>query len=145
MPPSAVAEVYSARRHGWAWLALCAALALHVLDEALTDFLSFYNPMVTSLRGRWSWFPMPTFTFDVWITGLTVAVILLSLLAIPVFRGARGMIWLSFPFGVLMLLNGLGHTFGSVYFGRLLPGVYSSPLLIVTSAWLLVCAARRIR
>jgi hypothetical protein len=29
---------------GNAWLVLCAALAIHVADEALTGFLSAYNP-----------------------------------------------------------------------------------------------------
>ena len=131
------------RRHGQAWVALTLALAVHVADEALTDFLSFYNPMVTSLRERIGWFPMPTFTFDVWLTGLITVVIVLLLLSVFVFRGSRVMVYLSFPYGLLMLLNGLGHSVGSVYFGRLLPGVYSSPLLLVASVWLLLCAARR--
>ena len=131
------------QRHGWAWVALTCAVALHVTDEALTGFLSFYNPMVTSLRARLGWFPMPTFTFDVWLTGLIIAVIVLSLLAVLVFRGSRAMIYASYPYGVLMLFNGLGHTLGSMYFGRLLPGVYSSPLLLAASVWLLICAVRR--
>lgn len=132
------------QRHGVAWLLLTAALGVHVADEALTDFLSFYNPMVTSLRERLGWWPMPTFTFDVWLTGLIVAVVLLALLSAFAFRGARAMAWASFPYGGLMLLNGLGHTLGSVYFGRLLPGVYSSPLLLAASVWLLLCARRRL-
>jgi uncharacterized protein with HXXEE motif len=133
------------RRHAWAWVALTLAVAVHVTDEALTDFLSFYNPMVTSLRARLGWFPMPTFTFDVWITGLIAAVVVLLALSVFAFRGSRAMIYASYPFGVLMLFNGLGHTLGSVYFGRLLPGVYSSPLLLAASVWLLICAARRQR
>jgi hypothetical protein len=131
------------RRHGQAWVALTLALAVHVADEALTDFLSFYNPLVTTLRSRLGWFPMPTFTFDVWLTGLITVVIVLFLLSVFVFRGSRAMVYFSYPYGVLMLLNGLGHSVGSVYFGRLLPGVYSSPLLLVASLWLLLCAARR--
>ena len=131
------------RRHGQAWVALTLALAVHVADEALTDFLSFYNPMVTSLRERIGWFPMPTFTFDVWLTGLITVVLVLLLLSVFVFRGSRAMVYLSFPYGLLMLLNGLGHSVGSIYFGRLLPGVYSSPLLLAASVWLLLCAVRR--
>ena len=131
------------RKHGWAWVALTLALAVHVADEAVTDFLSFYNPMVTLLRERWSWLPMPTFTFVEWLTGLTSAVIVLLLLSVFVFRGSKAMIYASYPYGVLMLLNGLWHSLGSINFGRLLPGVYSSPLLLVASVWLLVCAARR--
>jgi hypothetical protein len=133
------------RRHGQAWVALTLALAVHVADEALTDFLSFYNPLVQSIRARISWFPMPTFTFDVWLTGLITVVIVLLLLSVFVFRGSRAMVYLSYPYGVLMLLNGLGHSVGSVYFGRLLPGVYSSPLLLAASLWLLACAARQQR
>jgi hypothetical protein len=34
----------AARKHGFAWIALCLALAVHVIDETLTDFLSVYNP-----------------------------------------------------------------------------------------------------
>jgi hypothetical protein len=131
------------RRHGCAWVALCAALAAHVADEALTDFLSFYNPMVVSLRERLGWWPMPVFTFETWITGLVIAVVVLLALSWFAFRGARAMVWLSYVLGGLMLLNGLGHSLGSVYFGRLLPGVYSSPLLLAASLWLLVAARRK--
>jgi hypothetical protein len=44
---------------------------------------------------------------------------------------------LSYPFAVLMLLNGLGHIAGSFYLGRLAPGVYSAPLLLASSIYLL--------
>jgi len=47
----------------WAWLLLVGALAAHVADEATTGFLDFYNPLVTSIRSRAPWFPMPTFDF----------------------------------------------------------------------------------
>ena len=131
------------RRHAWAWVMLTLALAVHVADETLTDFLSFYNPLVQSLRARISWFPMPTFTFEVWIAGLTTAVIVLLLLSVFAFRGSRAMVYASYPYAILMLLNGLGHTVGSAYYGRLLPGVYSSPLLLVASVWLLIRATQR--
>jgi hypothetical protein len=35
-----------------------------------------------------------------------------------------------------MFGNGLGHIGGSFYLGRLMPGVYSAPLLLLASAWL---------
>ena len=132
----------NARRHGWAWVLLTLVLALHVTDEALTDFLSFYNPTVLSIRARIAWFPMPTFTFLPWLTGLIAAVLLLMALSPLVFQGVRWLRPASYFFGVLMLLNGLGHTVGSLYFGRLLPGVYSSPLLLIASINLLMAASR---
>jgi hypothetical protein len=55
----------ASRQFGRVWLALTPALATHVADEALTDFLSVYKPLVRAARERFGWFPMPTFEFDV--------------------------------------------------------------------------------
>ena len=73
-----------------AWLVLVAALAVHVVDEALTDFLGFYNPLVLAIRSRIPWFPMPTFSSRVWLAGLIVLVLVLALLSPAVRRGAAG-------------------------------------------------------
>ena len=43
-------RVPSAFRLGIAWVMMWVALALHVTDEALTGFLSVYNPTVLALR-----------------------------------------------------------------------------------------------
>lgn len=125
------------RRFGHAWVALCVALAAHVADEALTDFLSVYNPTVLAIRERYSWFPMPVFEFQAWLTGLITGIVLLLALSPFAYRGARWMVPLAYVFGAIMLLNGLGHIAGSFLLGRLMPGVYSSPLLLVTSIYLL--------
>ena len=45
-------ESQTARRSGRAWLALTLVLAAHVADEAVTDFLSVYNPLVAAARQR---------------------------------------------------------------------------------------------
>lgn len=39
-------------RHMRAWLLLVSALAVHVVDEALTNFLDFYNPLILSIRSQ---------------------------------------------------------------------------------------------
>jgi len=134
-----------ATRHARAWLTLVVILALHVTDEALTDFLSVYNPIVLQLRAAWSWFPMPTFTFGPWLGGLIVLVIVLALVT-PGIRAGGGLATTgSFVFGVLMFMNGVGHLAGSVYFGRWLPGATTAPLLLAGSAWLLRTTWRRVR
>lgn len=128
----------TARRWGWAWVALCVALAIHITDEALTDFLSVYNPAVRAIRQRLPLLPLPVLTIEVWLTGLILTIILLLSLSVFVFRGARWMRPLACIFAVIMLANGLGHTAGSIYLGRLMPGVYSSPLLLAASIYLLM-------
>jgi hypothetical protein len=131
------------RRFGIAWVALTLSLAAHVVDEAATGFLAVYNPIVESLRLRLGWFPMPVFTFPVWLGGLCAAVIALLALSPLAFRGARITGVLVYPYAAFMLLNGLGHLAGSVYLRRWAPGATTAPLLIATSIWLWRSASRR--
>jgi len=133
------------RRWGWAWVALCLAMAVHVTDEALTDFLSVYNPTARAIRQRLPFLPLPIFTFDVWLAGLILAIVILLGLSFFVFRGARWLKPLAYVFAVIMLANGLGHIAGSFYLGRLMPGVYSSPLLLAASIYLLMQTRRQLQ
>jgi len=134
-----------ATRHANAWLTLVVILALHVTDEALTDFLSVYNPIVRQLRAAWSWFPMPTFTFGPWLGGLIALVVVLALLTPGIRTGGPLAAAGSFVFGVLMFMNGVGHLAGSIYYGRWLPGATTAPLLLAGSTWLLHATLRRVR
>ena len=134
-----------ARRFGCAWVVMAVVIALHVTDEAATDFLSVYNPAVRAIRARLPFLPLPTFTFGVWLTGLILGILLLLALAPLSFRGKRWVLWASFPLAILMFGNGLGHIGGSIYLGHLMPGVYSAPLLLIASAWLLRQAWAQLR
>ncbi len=138
------APANAAPRFGTAWLLLCASLAMHVADEALTGFLDIYNPTVQAIRQSAPFLPLPTFTFRGWLTGLVIAVTLLSALSIAAFRGKKWMAPLAYVFGFFMLLNGCTHVVGSFYLGRLMPGVYTAPLLWAASIHLIV-QARRVR
>ena len=119
-----------------AWLLVVGALAVHVIDEALTDFLGFYNPLVLTIRSQAAWFPMPTFTFGPWVAGLALLIAVLVSLAPAVRRGAVGTQLGSWVLSVVMFMNGLGHLVGSLYFQRWLPGASSAPLLLAASAFL---------
>ena len=121
-----------------AWVAMVSSLAFHVVDEALNDFLSFFNPLVENMRVRLEFFPMPTFEFKYWISGL-ICVVAIGYLAIPlVRRGAQGIKIVMVVAGALMVLNSLGHMAASIYMGRVVPGTLSSPLLLVASLCVVV-------
>lgn len=143
----------SHRELGIAWVGLCLAIAAHVIDEALTNFLSVYNPSVTAMRQRWSWFPMPTFEFRIWLAGLIAFVLLLLLLSPLAFRGVHAIRPVAWFLSILMIANAIGHTlatiFGrtaeSVHFARPAPGFYSSPLLLIASVYLIVQLRRTAR
>ena len=132
-------------RHARAWLLLDAALAVHVVDEALTGFLDFYNPLVRQLRNRLGFWPMPTFSFGVWLSGLTVLVVMIALLTPAVRRGATATRVLSWVLAVIMLGNGIAHLAGSLYYQRWLPGATSAPLLLVASIMLINAIVARSR
>ena len=124
-------------KFGWAWVMLCVALAVHVADEAATDFLSVFNSSVRAVHERLPFLPLPVFEFRPWLSGLILAVAVLLAMSPLAFHRARPMIYAARAFAVLMLLNGLGHVLGSIYLGRLMPGVYSAPLLLACSINLL--------
>ncbi len=125
-----------------AWVGLAVALGLHVTDEALTGFLPVYNGVVESLRVNHPWVPLPTFAFPVWLGGLILGVALLFALTPVVSRRAHWIRVASVVLGVMMAGNALGHLGASLYWGRLAPGVYSSPLLLMAAVALLATAFR---
>jgi hypothetical protein len=127
-------------RYGLAWLLLCVTLAVHVLDEALTDIPSVYNPTVRAIRQKVPFLPLPTFSFQVWLAGLILATALLLYLTPLAWQANRWMTPLSYAFALLMLGNGLLHLLGLLYLKRLMPGIYSAPLLLVGSSYLLASA-----
>lgn len=136
---STVAE--NAHGFGIAWIVFCAALALHVLDEAMTGFLPLYNRAVQSIRKKVPFVPLPVFSFRVWLGGLCFGILLAFCVSPLAFRGSPFAVAAAYPLGVLMCGNGLGHLGASLFRRRLMPGVYSSPLLVAASVYLLICAA----
>ncbi len=120
------------------WLALCFALAIHVWDETVHDFLSVYNPNVERLREKIPLLPIPTFTYEVWLVGLIGGIAMLSVLSLPAWRNNRWVLRGAYVFAAIMFANGLWHTAGSIVLARWLPGVISSPLLLIASVWLFV-------
>jgi hypothetical protein len=130
---------------GRAWVLLCLALAVHVIDEAATGFLNVYNPSVRAIRSQWPWLPLPVFDFYQWIVGLAVAVVGLLALYSVVRRGIPWARIVAYVFAVLMIANALGHTIGTIFgrtvgsvqFPRPMPGFYSSPFLFVAALYLL--------
>ncbi len=131
---------------GRAWLLLCAALALHVVDEAVTGFLAVYNPTVVEIRARLPLFPIEPFSFSTWLAGLVVAIVLLFCLSPLAFANVRWFRPLAWFLAVLMMLNALGHTaatiagrtFANITFPRPMPGFWSSPILLAAAVYLMV-------
>jgi hypothetical protein len=143
----------SASGFGSAWFALCVAFALHIVDEASTGFLAVYNPTVTILHERWNWFSMPQVDLREYLISHIALCGLLFCLTPVAARGMRGLRPVAWTYAVIMFLNGLGHTIGTILghtvaavtFPRPAPGFYSSPFLFVTSLLLMLRLQRTAR
>ena len=130
------------RRHWLAWMGLCGALAVHVADEALMGWLDWYNPTVRAIHEQ---YPsvllrilLPTFTFEIFLSLLIFAVVMLVAVSYFVWKGRWAMRPISHVFAIVLLTNGLFHIAHSIYMRELMPGVYTSPLLLVASIVLIV-------
>jgi hypothetical protein len=135
----------SKKKIATAWFLLTTALAVHVIDEAVNSFLPFYNDLVLSIRDSLGFSPMPTFAFPVWVGGL-ILLILVCYAITPVVGRAWGYYRIPVAiFAVIMIINGCGHIIGSKYFARLLPGFWSSFLLIAGGIYLIYSLYGRVR
>jgi hypothetical protein len=122
-----------------AWLSLVTALALHVVDEAVNDFLPFYNQTITTIRETAGFGP-PSFTFPAWLGGLIVGIAIGCLLTPWIARGGKAPRLLAGIFSLLMILNGLLYITASIVRTDPVPGVLSSPVLTAAAAWMLLRA-----
>lgn len=124
---------------GTAWIILTSILTLHVIDQAVNDFLPIYNAMA-KIVGY-----LPVFTFNQWIIGLICAIIILFLLSRYALRQRLWICYLSLFYGVFMILNGIGHIAMTIYFKEPSPGFYSAVLLILSAIFLILVAIRTLR
>lgn len=142
---SAENELEQTGNLGTAWLFLCLSFATNILDQALNDFLGYYNATVLTLYGHFSWFPLIDLTFREWLVGMIAADAILLLLTPLAYRNSVYLRPLAYAFGVIMVLFGcgtvfaslLGRTVPSVHFTGMAPGTYSAPLLVAASVYLL--------
>ena len=125
-------------RNALSWFLMVSAVALHVVDEALTGFLPFYNQLMKELGEEIGFFPMPSFSLGSWLTGLIIAIMIGYSLIPFVIRGGRFIRVFTTVLGLLMIVNALGHFFGSIYFGKILPGMWSSPFLLLAAFYVVI-------
>jgi hypothetical protein len=128
----------SNQRFGIFWLVFGDTVAVHVLDEASHDFLSVYNPSAAAIRRAIPFLRVPVFTFQNWIGTLMLGLVFWPALSPLAFRGLKWLRVLAVPAALVVgILNGSAHILSSIYLGRWMPGVYSSPLLLLSGTLLL--------
>ena len=129
------------QRFGFAWIGFGIVVAIHVLDEATHDFLAFYNPNARAIRARLPFLPLPVFSFETWLASLAIGIAVFLCLSPFAFRGMRWARIAAIPIAMLAgILNAGAHMLSSIYYHRWMPGVYSSPLLLLAASILITSA-----
>lgn len=124
---------------GSGWILLCLALAAHVVDGARSGFAATYSPWVVIA---------PMFASRSELAGAIFLVIILLALTPFARRGSRWMRVVAYVLAALAMLRGVGIVvvLGMVVrtnrFVAAIPGLYSSPLLVVAAGFLLYCLRR---
>lgn len=126
------------QRFGICWLFFGYTVALHVLDEAGHNFLAVYLPNAHAIRRAAPFLPIPIFTFESWIGSLALGLTLWLLLTPLALQGQKWLRGVAIPVAMVVgILNGAAHIVSSIYMGRMMPGVYSAPLLLLSGTVLL--------
>jgi hypothetical protein len=123
---------------GIAWVLFAVAFATHFTDEAIHGFLPEYNSRVRVIRHKLPLLPIPTFSFAGWLALLTAAVVLLLCLSPLAFEDNTWLHLAARPIAVVAgVFNAALHLISSIWYRRRMPGLYSSPLLLIAAVYLL--------
>ncbi|MDX9857296.1 MAG: hypothetical protein RBT76_05865 [candidate division Zixibacteria bacterium] len=121
-----------------AWLVLLTAISLHVIDEALTNFLSEFNALVPLARSLTGVAAIPHLSGEIWLGGVLILLVAGLALTPIVHRGHLPIRVVATALGVLMILNACVHIAWSVASGSLMPGATTSPILGAAGAFMAV-------
>jgi hypothetical protein len=128
----------SNQRFGIYWLFFGYTLALHVLDEAGHDFLSVYNPNALAIRRAVPFLHVPVLTLHDFLGIMALFLTVLLSLTSLALRGLKWVRAIAIPISLIAgILNGTMHIVSSIYMQRMMPGVYSAPLILLSGMLLL--------
>jgi hypothetical protein len=126
---------------GASWLTLAVVFGLHVLDEAATDFLAWYNPTARRIRSHLKGIPFPpVFAFWPWLLGLLSITGILLVLAPMAYAHVAWLVPVAIFFSLINIGNGLLHIVAAIILRRRVPGLISAPFLLASAGWLLYAA-----
>ena len=125
-------------RWTFAWLAGCIAFAVHIAEEVAygsfgvyADFNVFVNTLFPSLE-------LPPYRYDVWLTNLIGACVLLFVFTWLVYAKRGPMRIASYAFATFLTLNGIGHLYAALTMSTYFPGAMTAAIMVAAGLFLFV-------
>lgn len=119
-----------------AWLAVCAALALHLADEVFNGSLGLYADFARVVGWVWPSIDMPPFQRDVWLINLAGTILVLFALTWLVRRRSGVMVTASYLLAAFATANGVLHLLAAAALKSTIPGLWSAPLMVAAGLFL---------
>jgi tryptophan-rich sensory protein len=125
------------------WLLGCVAFAVHIAEEiafgsfgVYADFNVFVNTIFPQLR-------LPSYKYEVWLTNLIGACVLLFILTWLVYAKRGPMRLASYLFATFLTLNGIGHLYAALTMETYFPGAATAIALVFAGLLLFVATPSR--
>ena len=117
------------------WLALCAALAFHVFEEA--KYVREFAPTISILRDLFPW--LPPFSYETWLVNNVGTVAVLTALTWQVHKRKPLMRPASYAFALFTIITAMSHSLWVPSSGSALaPWMTAAPFLLAASLLLLL-------
>ena len=121
-----------------AWLFGCIAFAVHIGEEVAYGSFGVYADFNVFVSTLFPWLRLPPYNYEVWLTNLIGAELLLFALTWLVHVKRGPMRLASYLFATFLTLNGLGHLYAGLTMSTYFPGAMTAGLLMIAGLFLFV-------
>jgi hypothetical protein len=125
-------------RWTWAWLFGCVAFAIHITEEVMYGSFGVYADFNVFVNSIFPDFPLPSYRYEVWLTNLIGAAVVLFALTWLVHARRGPMRLASFVFATFLTLNGIGHLYAALTMNVYFPGAITAGLMVFAGLVLFV-------
>ena len=121
-----------------AWFLGCLAFAIHIAEEITNGSYGFYADVDVFVSAIFPQFRLPPYRYEVWLTNIIGAAIVLFALTWLVYVKRGPMRLASYFFATFLTLNGIGHLYAALTMSAYFPGAVTAGLLVAAGLFLFV-------
>jgi hypothetical protein len=121
-----------------AWLFGCIAFAIHIAEEVAYGSFGVYADFNVFVNTLFPWFDLPPYKYEVWLTNLIGAAVLLFAFTWLVHVKRGPMRLASYLFATFLTLNGVGHLYAALTMSVYFPGAVTASLMVIAGLVLFV-------
>lgn len=119
-----------------AWFLACVAFAIHIGEEIANGSFGVYADFGMFLNNVFPVIKLPEYRYDMWLTNLIGAAVLLFALTYLVYAKRGPMRLASYMFAAFLTANGAAHLYAALTMNVYFPGAVTAGLLVLAGLFL---------